>query len=78
MYGDLFTSTTWKSFVHLMKRDERVGVGKYLEVMEDPRDAVVRKHGWMANAMQEEWMWIMVVGQRHVGLPIESGEYYQS
>ena len=35
-----------------------------MEVMEDPRDAVVRKHGQMANAVQEEWMWIVVGGQK--------------
>jgi hypothetical protein len=63
-YGDLLARTAWKFFVRVEGRDERGGVGEYSEVVEDLRDAVVREHGELADAVREERVWIGVGGRR--------------
>lgn len=63
-YGDLLVCTGWKFFVRVERRDERGGVGEYSEVVEDLRDAVVREHGQLADAVREERVWIGVGGRR--------------
>jgi hypothetical protein len=63
-YGDLLACAVWKFFVRVERRDERGGVGEYSEVVEDLRDAIVREHGELADAVREERVWIGVGGRR--------------
>jgi hypothetical protein len=63
-YGDLLACTARKFFVRVERRDERGGIGEYSKVVEDLRDAVVREHGQLADAVREERVWIGVGGRR--------------
>jgi hypothetical protein len=46
------------------RRDERGGVGEYSEVVQDLRNAVVREHGELADAVREERVWVGFAGRR--------------
>ena len=54
--------------MRLERGDERGVVGEYPEVVQDLRDAVVREHGELADAVRKERVWIGV-GGRGEGCP---------